>query len=186
MKALFGVLILVLSLGTQAKASLLEHPEEAQDWKSFDLAMAHIQEQDRIIGTSYLASGVLVTLGSAVGYYSTTDTTSKVVLALSQSVGIAAIGYGAAKLNVGHAYGSFYEAVKSTKLTNEQKNQLLKVYLAQEKEKRDSIRNIKIATHLLVGAVNLYSSSQEKDKNVKTVFQFLAAVNFAVAFAYTF
>lgn len=181
-------LILSLSFGAFAQGGSkdLAEPSDARDWNSFDSYMSAIQQRDQTVGTSYLVSGILVTVGSVAGYYSTEDSTSKVAYAFSQSLGIAAIGYGAAKLTIGHEYNSFYAAVRGTRLTNEQKNSLLKIYLEQEKEKRESLRKIKIATHLLLGAVNLYSATREKDTNVKTVFQFLSGINFAVALAYTF
>lgn len=182
------LLIFCLSLGALAQGSGVaeNNPENARDWKSFDAYMSAINEQDQTTGVSYLASGLLVTVGSVAGYYATDDSTSKVAYAFSQSLGIAAIGYGAAKLTIGHEYNSFYAAVKGTQLTAAQKNSLLKIYLEQEKEKKEAIRKIKIATHLLLGAVNLYSATREKDTNVKTVFQFLSGINFAIALAYTF
>lgn len=186
MKAWVFVVILSLLASNFARAADYGDVDSSRDWKSFDASMSSIQNEDRTIGTSYLISGALVTLGSIAGYYSTDDATSKVIYAFSQSLGIAAIGYGSAKLLIGHDYNSFYAAVKSANLSSEQRNNLLRVYLEREKEKRESLKRIKIATHLLLGAVNLYSATREKDNNVKSVFTFLSGVNFAIALAYTF
>lgn len=186
MRAWIFVVILSLLTSNFARAAEPVDVNSSRDWKTFDSAMSSIADDDRAIGTSYLISGGLVTLGSIAGYYSTDDSTSKVIYAFSQSLGIAAIGYGSAKLFIGHEYSSFYAAVKGTNLSNEQKNNLLRIYLENEKEKRESLRKIKIATHLLLGAVNLYSATREKDNNVKSVFTFLSGINFAIALAYTF
>ncbi|MBX2993283.1 MAG: hypothetical protein KF681_00615 [Bdellovibrionaceae bacterium] len=184
MKTIF-VMMLTLLMGVTALGKTKKELQ-ATDWNSFEAAMQEAEREDRKTGWSYIASGALVTIGGLVGASSSADSQSKLIYGLSQGFGVAAIGYGTAKLSYGNEYNSFYDSIQGTELSLEQKNSLVSLYMENERAKREMIRKINIATHAAIGVLNLYSASREPDKDAKTALQFLAAVNFAFALSYTF
>jgi len=176
---------LFVSVSAQAANYDLEYQGPA-NWDSFHKYMNERQKEDRITGLSYIISGTVATLGGVLGYYQSDDSFSRGVYAIAQSVGVAAIGYGANKYWNGNEYNSFFYAVEGAKLSPPQKMELLKRFLDKEKEEREKTRWIKIATHSLIAVVNLYSASREEDKHVRGVLNFLAGTNAVIAFSYAF
>lgn len=169
-----------------AKTSRDEQLQATADWRSFEEIVEQARAEDRTLGTSYLLSGALVALGGVAGAQSAGDDTSKLMFTLSQSLGIAGIGYGIAKLSFGNQYNSLYDALRDTSLTKEQRDQIVRIFMEREREKQQSMKHIKIITHILLGAVNLYAASKEENSNSKTFLQFFGGANFALAAAYTF
>ena len=160
--------------------------EEAKDWSAFDRAMSDLRSEEHRTGVSYVISGTLVTVGSLVAPFSTNDTATKFVYGLAQGVGVAAIGYGVAKLADSSEYDSFYESLKNSNIREDQKTALVQSYLERERRRRELLRKINFYSHLGLGALNVYSALAEKDKSTKVFMGFLATVNFALAFTYTF
>ena len=180
------LMTLIFSCSTTFAKPVLTQVEDSSDWSSFEAAMVQARLEDREVGMSYLISGGLVALGGMLGAQTANDSTSKFVFGLSESLGVAGMGYGIAKLSYGNEYNSVYDAIRASHLSDQQKNSLVRVYLEKEKEKREAIKRVSFVTHLLLTAVNLYAASQEKDANSKTFFQFFAGANLALALAYTF
>lgn len=188
MKKLLVLLFAMMSLSTvsvQAYSSDLAY-EGPVNWDSFHKYMNEKQKEDRLTGVSYIISGTVATIGGVVGYYNSDDSFSRGVYAIAQSVGVAAIGYGANRYWNGNEYNSFFYAVEGAKLSSAQKVELLKRFLEKENEERAKTRWIKIATHSLIAVVNLYSAGREDDKNVRGVLSFLAGTNAVIAFSYAF
>lgn len=163
-----------------------EKIEAQRDWPSFERELARYRETQGIIGSSYVASGVAVAIGSVVGQQRTTDTASRFVFGVSEGLGLLAIGYGLQVLMTGNEYESFYEAARLTELTPQQRNTFIRAYLEREEERRRITRNIAIGTHLLIAGFNFYSASIEQESGAKNLLAGIGALNLAIAFAYTF
>jgi len=186
MKKLLVIFILMLSaVSVQAQDNIAEYEGPVQ-WNSFQKYMKERQEEDRIRGMSYMISGTIATIGGIAGYFNSEDSFSRGVYAIAQSVGVAAIGYGATSYWNGNEYNSFFYAVEGAHLSPGQKAELLQRFLEKEKEERSRSRWIKVATHSLIAVANLYSASHEEDRNVKGVLNFLAGTNAIIAFSYAF
>lgn len=158
----------------------------AKDWSAFDKAMNDLRAEEHRTGVSYVISGSLVTVGSLVAPFSTNDTATKFIYGLAQGVGVAAIGYGIAKLSDSSEYDSFYEALRNSTIREDQKTALVQSYLERERQRRERLRKINFYSHLGLGAMNIYSAIAERDKTTKVFMGFLASVNFALAFTYSF
>jgi hypothetical protein len=170
-----------------AKAESLDSGYEGPiQWGAFRKYMDDRREDDQIKGLSYIISGTLATVGGVIGYHNSEDSFSRGVYVVAQSVGVAAIGYGANTYWNGNEYNSFYYALEGAHLSSAQKGELLQRFLEKEKEECRKSRWIKIATHSLIAVVNLYSASHEEDKNVRSVLGFLAGANAIIAFSYAF
>ena len=186
MKRLLVIFILMLSaVSVQAQDNIAEYEGPVQ-WNSFQKYMKERQEEDRIRGMSYMISGTIATIGGIAGYFNSEDSFSRGVYAIAQSVGVAAIGYGATSYWNGNEYNSFFYAVEGAHLSPGQKAELLQRFLEKEKVERSRSRWIKVATHSLIAVANLYSASHEEDRNVKGVLNFLAGTNAIIAFSYAF
>jgi len=188
-RKLASFVVVVCLLPLQSFARVHDDDKELRentDWKGFDLAMQEAEIRERHEGWAYIASGTLITIGSFIGSERTDDTGSKFILGVAESLGVAGVGYGVAKISFGNDYNSFYEALRHTSLTESQRNELVKRYLEEEREKREVVRRTQMIAHLVVGAMNLYSASREQDETSKNFFGLLAGVNFALALSYTF
>lgn len=182
---LIFMMMFFAALSARAEDSEIGYDGPAQ-WDSFQHYMNERHEEDRIRGLSYMISGTVATVGGVVGYFNSDDSFSRGVYAIAQSVGVAAIGYGANAYWNGNEYNSFYYAVEGSHLSGMQKAELLQRFLDKEREERHRARWIKVATHSLIAVANLYSASREQDRNVRGVLNFLAGTNAVIAFSYAF
>lgn len=180
-------LILLLAGATPVRAGEKDIRYDGPDsWAEFEAAMQEREHQDRVAGLSYLLSGAIATVGGIAGSATNDDGFSRSVFAISQTLGIAAMGYGASLYWNGNDYASFYRSVRDSSLSPAQKTELLKRFLAYERNERDRARWIRFGTHALLAAVNFYSASQEDNRDVRSVLQFLGGVNVILAVSYTF
>lgn len=163
-----------------------EKIEAQRDWPSFERELERYRESQGIVGSSYIASGTAVAIGSLVGQQRTSDTASRFVFGVSQGLGLLAIGYGLQVLMTGNEYESFYEAARLAELTPQQRNTFIRAYLEREEERRRITRNIAIGTHLLIAGFNFYSAGIEQESGSKSLLTGIGVLNLAVAFAYTF
>ena len=171
---------------SQPNPDYLKITRDAKDWSAFDKAMGDLRSEEHRTGVSYVISGTLVTVGSLVAPFSTNDTATKFVYGLAQGVGVAAIGYGIAKLADSSEFDSFYESLRNSTIREDQKTALVQSYLERERQRRERLRKISLYSHLSLGAMNVYSAIAERDKNAKVFMGFLASVNFALAFSCSF
>lgn len=155
-------------------------------WSSFEGEITRLEEEERKVGVSYLLSGSLVVVGGITGYQSTNDTAVKMVFGVLQGLGIGAIGVGLNKITGDHEYHSFYRALKTSSLSNEQRNELVRTYLEQEKRKKAAETKIAVATHIVAGLLNAYTASREPDAGTQSAFYLLAGVHAALAISYSF
>jgi hypothetical protein len=186
MKMFLLGLFAILTMSSSAWAFAEEGYLGPVRWDSFQKYMEERNEEDRVRGVSYMISGAAATIGGVVGYYGSTDSFSRGIYAIAQSVGVAAIGYGANTYWIGNEYNSFYYAVQGSSLSSQQKGELLYRFLEHDRDQRRKATWIKIATHSLIAVANLYSASREQDQTVKGVLYFLAGTNAVIAFSYAF
>jgi F0F1-type ATP synthase membrane subunit c/vacuolar-type H+-ATPase subunit K len=184
------ILIFLYLFNSHAMASYLAE-EEGYDgpaqWNEFSQFVEQQQHRDRILGQSFVFSGLVATVGGAIGYHSSSDPYSRGIYAIAQSIGVAAIGYGGASYMIGNGYNAFYEALRKTpSLSAHQRAQLIEAYIRRDKEEREQRRNIKAFTHGLISVVNLYGASRESDPNLKTIFQFMGGTNLILSIGYSF
>ncbi len=183
MKIILCIMLSLVSFSALAEDQFYQGPAE---WSSFNKFMEKKEQEDRIAGVSYMISGAVATIGGAVGYYSSQDSFSRGLYAVAQSVGVAAIGYGATFYFVGNEYTSFYRAIDGAHISAVQKSEILKRFLDQERAEHDRRRWIKVATHSLIAAGNFYSASRDEDRNIRGILNFLGIVNVAMAITYSF
>lgn len=165
MKKLFVVFAIVFfGAAAQAKFGLRELSlYDSTTWDEFKAAVQKQEENDRRNGQAYMISGTLLVLGGMVGYHNAQTSIEKLAFSVTQSLGVAGIGYGAYLYNVGNPHQSFFESLESTKsLSTSQKDDLVRHYVADLREDRTNEKFIKIVTHSIVSFVNFYNGMREE------------------------
>ena len=107
---------------------------DLKSWSDFDHFMQDSKNRHENEGLSYMISGSLAVIGGTVGYQSETDSLGKLMLSVTQSLGVAAVAYGAEQYYLGSEYQSFYMAVKESHLTDSERSEVLTRFLDNEKK----------------------------------------------------
>lgn len=163
MKAFIFVLTALFALNSLAKSSRPLSIEDVTTWEEFR-TLVQQQENDEILnGRAYIISGAVLVLGGMIGYHNAKTSVEKLAYSVTESLGVAGIGYGAYLNTVGSPQRSLYESIEASKsLTLTNKNDLVRNYALSMKENRKNERLIKIVTHSIVSAVNLYNGLREE------------------------
>lgn len=191
MKLIGLVLCVVLAMpqasfaGSHTKEKSASYEGQAQ-WSDFKQFVLERQEEDEKLGLSYMISGAIATVGGAYGYYAADEVFSRTMFAITSTIGIAAIGVGASYYWTGNEYDSFFYALDKSTISMVEKNRILQRYLEKERQKQEQRKWIRVATHALIAAVNIYSAARETDHDAKAVFAFLGGANAVLAVAYSF
>lgn len=183
---LFFLTIFISILSIAAETTLVHDVQRSQSWEEFEASIERLRHEDSRLGTSYIISGTIVTIGSLVAIQNTEDTAAKLVYGIASTAGVAAITYGIAAHYYGNSYNSFYETLKHSGLSPLQKSILVRSYIQNEAERHEKMQRLQMIAHFLAGTLNLYSASIEKDPNAKTVFNVLAGINFILGVSFAF
>lgn len=160
--------------------------EDVTSWKEFDQAMLEQESVDRTDGMAYMISGALLLAGGLVGYHNAGGNVEKLAYSVSQSLGVAGLGYGYYLYHVGTETRSFYESVRNTSgLSETNRNDLTRNYVKQWKVQQENEKWMKIATYALVGGLNLYNASRESG-DLRQGLTILGGVNLLAAISLTF
>lgn len=178
-------IISLVSLSSVAFETDINYQGEAQ-WNEFRDFVLKQQAENETLGKAYMISGVLAAIGGSVGYYQSEEVFSRTVFAITSNLGIAAIGLGASYLWTGSQMDSFFYAIDGSSLSLHEKNEVLRRYLYKEQKEKEHRRWIKVATHALIAALNIYTASQETSPEVRSVFYFLGGANALLAVSYSF
>lgn len=161
--------------------------DDVQSWKQFVETMKTQEDRDRVDGQAYMISGALLVVGGIVGYHNSGSSVEKLAYSVSQSLGVAGIGYGAYLYNVGSEQTSFYHTVNNTpSLNDSQKDELVKNYVTEWKTNRHNEKVIRIITHSIVAAMNFYNASRENQNDLKQGLYVIGGVNALAAVSLTF
>jgi hypothetical protein len=182
------IVLLCLSVGGMFSQA---HAEEVafnstMSWKEYDAAVGEPRKLETAEGWGYLVSGSLALAGGIVGAGISSDPLAKGVYSLSQTIGIAALGYGSYKLMVGSDHQAFQNSLRGTKLSERQRNDLVRGYLAYRQEEVRKTERVKAITHGLIAGLNFYNASIEKNNDLKTVFYFIGGINALAAIHFAF
>lgn len=170
-----------------ARADEVRSYKGEPNWDSFAHFIDEQAEQDRKLGMAYIVSGAAAIVGGTLGYQQTEDPFARTVFTISQSMGIAAIGYGTYRLEIGHEDRGFHGAVQKTvSLTPTQRDELLSNYLSQKRGFEKRARMIRAFTHGFIAALNFYNGSKQTDQNLQNVHYFIGGINLVAAVSFSF
>lgn len=159
---------------------------EVKDWHQFKIKIEQQEQQDQKKGQAYMISGGLLVIGGIIGYHNAHNSVEKLAYSVSQSLGVAGIGYGAYLSFVDSEQSSFYRSIESSKgLTDQNKNEIVRNYVAQWQENKRSERITRIATHALIGGLNIYNGMREEG-DLRQGLIVLGGVNLLAAISLSF
>lgn len=177
---------LILSFSISAFARRDYSLEDTQDWAQFQNLIERQQAEEMKTGQAYVISGSLLILGGIIGYHNARTPIEKLAYSVSQSLGVAGVGYGSYLHSIGSDQRSFYESVLASKsLSTENKNELVQNYVRTWRENRQNEKMIKIVTHSIVAAVNLYNGLREEGE-LRQGLVALGGINFLAAVSISF
>lgn len=160
---------------------------DVKTWNEFTEKMKTQEDRDRTDGQAYMISGALLVAGGIIGYHNSQSSVEKLAYSVSQSLGVAGIGYGAYLYNVGSEQTSFHQAVSSsTSLQMEQKDELVRNYVSEWRRNRYNERMIRILTHSIVAGMNFYNASREDQNELKQGLYVIGGVNALAAISLSF
>ena len=160
---------------------------QVKDWHQFKLKIEQQDRQDQIRGNAYMISGGLLVIGGIIGYHNAHNSVEKLAYSVSQSLGVAGIGYGAYLSFVGSEQKAFYQSIENSKsLTDENRNELVRNYVDTWEKNRKNERITRIVTHSIVGALNIYNGVREEQNDLKQGLIILGGVNLLAAISLSF
>nr|BFD60297.1 hypothetical protein CKG001_24040 [Bdellovibrio sp. CKG001] len=175
---------------------LLSHPSWAMkretaytgavQWTEFRQYVLHQQQEDERTGVAYMISGAVAAIGGTIAYQQSEEVFSRTIFAITSNLGLAAIGLGATYYWTGNELDSFYYAIEGSSLSLAERNEVLQRFLYKQQEEKRKAKWIRVATHALLAAANIYGATQEENKEISSVFYFLGGANAVLALTYTF
>lgn len=156
------------------------------NWNDFDRSMKIQYEKDEQDGTAYLISGALLIVGGTVGYSNSSNSVEKLGFSISQSLGVAGLGYGAYLSFIGRDHSPFYESLSQSSLNSQQKDELVGIYMKKVRKNQDTEKWIRVASHASVAGINFYNASREEDRDLQAGLMVLGLVNALAAVSISF
>lgn len=156
------------------------------NWTEFRQHVLHQQREDERAGIAYMISGAVAAIGGTIAYQQSEEVFSRTIFAITSNLGLAAIGLGATYYWTGNELDSFYYAIEGSSLSLAERNEVLERFLYKQQEEKRRAKWIRVATHALLAAANIYGATQEENKEISSVFYFLGGANAMLALTYTF
>lgn len=156
------------------------------NWSDFEKSMLVQNIKDEQDGRAYLISGALLIVGGTVGYSNSSNSVEKLGFSVSQSLGVAGLGYGSYLYFIGRDHSPFYESLSKSSLNNQQKDELVKIYMERVRRNQDAEKWIRVASHATVSGINFYNASREEDRDLQAGLMILGLVNALAAVSISF
>jgi hypothetical protein len=137
-------------------------------------------------GWGYLISGVVALGVSVPAYYVSDDVFAKAVYSVTETLSVAAIGYGSYQLLVDDDMTRYIRIVRSVPgLSSAQRDQFAMSYLRESADRARNVRRIRVISHGLTAALNFVNAFTSSNDNLSQALYFVGGVNTlaAVSFA---
>lgn len=156
-------------------------------WDNFQKVIIEQKKRNEQEGLAYVISGGIAFVGGIVGYQRSNDLFAKGAYALSQSLGVAAVGYGAHESLIGSQERLIYDTLNADHFLNPaQRDQFVKIYFDLEAKKNRETQRIAALTHGLLAGLNLYNGVQATHEDLRSTLYFIAVINVIACVTYSF
>lgn len=156
-------------------------------WSTFKDEVRQQIRRDKINGVSYIISGTIAFGGGLVGSGISDDEIEKGIYTVFQTIGVASAGYGLYVWSIGGIERELYSILGNAHgLSDIEKTMILRSYYRHKVQKEKKEKWIKAITHGLIGGLNIYSATQQKDDSIKTALFFVGGINMLATITYTF
>jgi hypothetical protein len=144
-------------------------------------------ESDHLEGWGYLISGGVALGVSIPAFYLSEDVFAKAVYSLTETLGVAAVGYGAYLVLLDNDMSRFVKIVRSVpKLSRVEQDQLADAYLRESADRARNVRKIRVISHGLTAVINLVNAVTSSNQNLAEALYFLGGVNTLAAIGFAF
>jgi hypothetical protein len=172
-----------LYAGSIDREDLLTTPS----WEKFQRMMDEQKKDEQIEGMAYILSGGIAFVGGIVGYHNSKDVFAKGAYALAQSLGVAAVGYGAHQKILGNEHSVLYETLSGNRdLSLLEKDRFVKIYFQLERARDRESQKIAAITHGMLAGLNVYNGAITQQEDLRSALYFVAAINLLASLSYTF
>lgn len=138
--------------------------------------------EHRTNGWAYVISGGIVLGISLPGYYLSEDVFARGVYSVGETLGVAAIGYGAYLALIDGESARFRELLrKMPDLTPVQRDRLAQLFLEEAADRARRTRRIRAVTHGLTAALNLTNGVTASQRELQATLYFLGGINLLAA-----
>jgi hypothetical protein len=138
-------------------------------------------------GMAYIVSGGIAFVGGIVGYHNSKDVFAKGAYAVAQSLGVAAVGYGAHLRALGDEHRPLYATLNASRfLSLAEKDQFVKVYFQWEGQRDRESQKIAALTHGMLAGLNFYNGAIASHEDMRSALYFIGAINLLASLSYTF
>jgi hypothetical protein len=137
-------------------------------------------------GWGYLISGSVALGISIPAFYLSDDAFAQAIYSVTQTIGVAAIGFGSYQLLIDDEMTRFLRIVKSVPgLSQAQRDQFALSYLRESADRARNLRKIRVISHGLTAVLNFVNAYTSSNDNLSQALYFLGGVNTlaAVSFA---
>jgi hypothetical protein len=129
-------------------------------------------------GWAYIISGSIVLGFSIPATYLSSDPLAQAVYSISQTLGVAAVGYGSYLVLIDNEYTRFHHIITSlSDLSVHQKNHLSQAFLLENSDRARNVRKIRVITHGLTALLNFVSALTTSHVELQTALFFLGGIN---------
>ncbi len=156
-------------------------------WDGFQKLMQSQKQNEQTEGMAYIISGGLAFVGGIVGFHNSNDIFAKGAYAVAQSLGVAAVGYGAHQRQLGNDYRSLYDTLEThRRMSVQERDQFVKVYFDLEKKRGRESEKIAAITHGMLAGLNIYNGATTQQEDLRSALYFIAAINLLASISYSF
>lgn len=167
--------------------SMHETEKSSGVWRDFAHHVEELRAHERREAWAYIVSGAIVAIGGGVGYANASDSLERTAFALSQSLGVAGIGYGVYSLMIGSSDRNFYSLLESSQHLKEyQRDDLVEIYLHQKHERMRKTKWIRFVTHSLIAGLNFSHAQRQENPEARSALYFISGINAIAAISLTF
>jgi hypothetical protein len=181
--ALLGLTLMVL-----ASTSFFPRRARAESGGAFEMLQKKADltlETDHYEGWGYLLSGGAALAISIPAYYLTDDVFAKAIYSITETLGVASVGYGSYLVLVDNDMSRFVRIIKSVpKLSRAQENELARSYLRENADRARGIRKIRVISHGLTAALNFVNAVTASNTNLAEALYFVGGVNVLAALGF--
>jgi hypothetical protein len=184
----FFIFLFIIFFQTRVFAQELNvKPDPLKTWDQYEAFIQKQTELDRKNGLAYIISGSIALAGGLAGSGVTVDPLEKGIYALFQTIGVASVGYGAYRWQIGSEDRLLFSSLQETaSLNDKQKLDVIRSYEIQKKQIEAREKMIRVVVHGLIAGLNLYNGSQQSNESVKNTLFFIGGANLLASISYAF
>lgn len=146
-----------------------------------------ISNQDQSNGWGYLVSGGGALAFSIPAYFLSEDVFAKAIYTITQTMSVAAIGYGSYLVLIDNEFTRFRHVLNSApELSSDTRNRLSRAFLEENARRASAGRKIRAISHGLTAGLNWLNAFTTQQRELRASLIFLGSINTLAAISFSF